>query len=208
MPRPREFDIDAVLERAMQVFWSKGYEATSLDDLCEATGLGRSSLYAAFGDKHNLLLQSLSRYADNGAERVAKVLMSKVPLRAALSEFLAAFIDAIVAGPGRRGCFIGNCAAELARNDRGAMQEVRKALARNEDYFRAALTAAEQRGELSPKADVNALAQFLTSSIQGLRLVGKANPDREVLENVAAVILRCLDPSPPDTPHARNRRRA
>lgn len=177
----------------MQVFWSKGYEATSLDDLCDATGLGRSSLYAAFGDKRNLLLQSLSRYADNGADRIAKVLMSKVPFHTALADLLAAFIDAIVAGPGRRGCFIGNCAAELPRHDRGAMQDVRKALARNEGYFRAALAAARHRGELSPKADVNALARFLTSSIQGLRLVGKANPDRELLEDIAAGILRCLD---------------
>lgn len=193
MPRPREFYIDAVLERAMQVFWSKGYEATSLDDLCDATGLGRSSLYAAFGDKRNLLRQSLARYANNGAERIEKTLTTIVPFRAALSELLTAFIDAIVAGPGRRGCFIGNCAAELARHDRGAMQDVRKALARNEGYFRAALAAAQSRGELSPKADVNALARFLTSSIQGLRLVGKANPDRELLEDIAAVMLRCLD---------------
>ena len=177
----------------MQVFWSKGYEATSLDDLCAATGLGRSSLYAAFGDKRNLLLQSLSRYANNGTERIAKVLTGKVPFRAALADLLAAFIDEIVAGPGRRGCFIGNCAAELARHDRGAMLDVRKALERNEGYFRAGLAAAQHRGELSPKADVNALARFLTSSTQGLRLVGKANPDRAVLEDIAAVILRCLD---------------
>jgi TetR/AcrR family transcriptional repressor of nem operon len=194
MARPREFDVDAALERAMQVFWAKGYEAASLDDLCDATGLSRSSLYAAFGDKRNLLLQTLSHYVDNGSERIAKTLADKVPFRAALACLLTEFIDAIVAGPGRRGCFIGNCAAEIARNDRTAMAHIRDALARNEGYFRDALVAALARGELPPKADPAALARFLTASIQGLRLVGKANPDRAALDDIAAVILRCLDP--------------
>ncbi|SRR5579862_1745569 len=193
MPRPREFDTDAVLERAMQLFWSKGYEATSLDDLCDATGLSRSSLYAAFGDKRHILFQSLSRYVDRGSEHIAKVLAREMPLRAALAHFLDGFIDAIVAGPGRSGCFIGNCAAELARNDREAMTRVRDALARNEGYFYDAIVAAQARGELAATADLRALARFLTSSIQGLRLVGKANPDRATLEDIAAMILRSLD---------------
>jgi TetR/AcrR family transcriptional repressor of nem operon len=193
MARPREFDVDTALERAMQVFWSKGYETASLDDLCEATRLSRSSLYAAFGDKRNLLLQSLSRYVDGGSERIAVALAHKTPFRAALADLLGAFIDAIVAGPGRRGCFIGNCAAEIGRHDREAMSHVREALQRNEGYFRAALVAAKARGELPPNADVTALARFLTASIQGLRLVGKANPDRAVLKDIAAVILQCLE---------------
>jgi TetR/AcrR family transcriptional repressor of nem operon len=193
MARPRKFDVDAALERAMQVFWTKGYEAASLDDLCDATRLSRSSLYAAFGDKRNLLLQSLSRYVDNGSERIAKTLVCKAPFRAALQDFLDQFIDAIIAGPGRRGCFIGNCAAEMPRHDRAAMAQIRDALARNEGYFRAAIEAAAARGELAPGTDTVALARFLTASIQGLRLVGKANPDRAALEDIAAVMLRCLD---------------
>ena len=193
MSRPREFDVDAALERSMQVFWAKGYDATSLDDLCDATGLSRSSLYAAFGDKRSLMLQSLSRYVDNGSEKIARKLARKTPFRAALADFLNDFIDAIVAGPGRRGCFIGNCAAEIPRHDREAMAQVRAALARNEGYFREALDAAKSRGELSRKADTKALARFIASSIQGLRLIGKANPDRAMLEDIAAVMLRCLD---------------
>jgi TetR/AcrR family transcriptional regulator, transcriptional repressor for nem operon len=192
MARPREFDVDTALEKAMQVFWSRGYEAVSLDEICDATGLSRSSLYAAFGGKRDLLLRSLSRYAEHGEERIAKTLRT-IPFREALRQFLDDFIDAIVAGPGRRGCFIGNCAAELARHDRGAMMQVRRALERNESYFRQALAAAAARGELPPKTDVTALARFLTASIQGLRLVGKANPDRAVLQDIAGGILRCLD---------------
>lgn len=191
MARPREFDPDAALERAMHVFWAKGYEATSLDDLCAATGLSRSSLYAAFGGKHDLLLRSLDRYSDRGAARFAAMLAVR-PIRTALRKILDEFISQIVAGPGRRGCFIGNCVAELARDDREALARVRASLARNETLFREALTGAKQRGEIAPQADPAALARFLTSGFQGLRLVGKATPDRDVLEDIAAVMLRCV----------------
>ena len=192
MARPREFDPDQALERAMQVFWAKGYEATSLDDLCAATGLSRSSLYAAFGDKHDLLVQSLDLYSDRAAARFA-ALLAVPPIQAALRRILDDFIGQIVAGPGQRGCFIGNCAAELARGDRDAMTRVRRSLARNEGIFRDALATAQKRGELPRSADPAALARFLTSGFQGLRLVGKANPDRAALEDIAAVMLRCVD---------------
>jgi TetR/AcrR family transcriptional repressor of nem operon len=192
MARPREFDADNVIERAMQVFWAKGYEATSLDDLCEATGLSRSSLYGTFGDKRDLLLRSLDRYSERGTARIAATL-EKAPLREGLADLLHEFIDQIVAGPGRRGCFIGNCAAELARHDREAMARVRACLARSETIFRAALDRAKARGEISSTADVEALARFLTSSFQGLRLVGKVRADRAALKDIAMVLLRCLD---------------
>lgn len=193
MARPREFDADSALESAMQVFWAKGYEATSLDDLCDATGLSRSSLYGAFGDKRDLLLRSLDRYSERGGARIAAMLERPLPIRENLAALLREFIDQIVAGPGRRGCFIGNCAAELARHDREAMARVRASLARNEATFRDALIRAKAGGEIPSTADVEALARFLTSSFQGLRLVGKVSPDRAALEDIAAVMLCCLD---------------
>ena len=193
MPRPREFDSSVALERAMQVFWSRGYEAASLDELCDAMALSRSSLYAAFGDKRALLLRALEHYSGRGSERIAKNLDSGKPIRQALADLLDEFIAAIVAGPGRRGCFIGNCAAELARDDHEAMAILRAAIERNESYFRGALEQAQQRGEIRSETDVAALARFLTASIQGLRLVGKAKPDRAALHDVAATMLRCLD---------------
>jgi len=193
MARPREFDVDAALERAMQVFWAKGYESTSLDDLCAATGLGRSSLYAAFGDKHGLYLRALDRYEEGSAVRINDALTRPVPVREAIAGFVHHLIDEIVAGPGRRGCFIGNCAAELARDDREAAARVRRSLERIETAFRDALRRAKARGEIAPSADVGALARFFTAGIQGLRLVGKANPDRAALDDIAGVMLRALD---------------
>jgi len=193
MARPREFDIDAALEAAMQTFWAKGYGATSVDDLCQTTGLGRSSLYAAFGDKREVYLRALDRYEQRAAARLADALSARLPIRKSISAFLHRIIDEIVAGPGRRGCFIGNCAAELPRGDREAASHVRRSLARVEKEFCEAFAHARTRGEIAGGSDVTALARFFTAGIQGLRLVGKANPDRKALEDVAKTMLLSLD---------------
>jgi TetR/AcrR family transcriptional repressor of nem operon len=192
MARPREFDEDAALDRALQVFWAKGYEPASLDDLCAATGLARSSLYAAFGDKRALFMRALARYEDGAVARLEAALARPLPFGAALAAFLSRLIDDIVAGPGRRGCFIGNSAAELPGSDRAAGARVRRSLARVEATLRTALVRAQRRGEFAAGADPAALARFLTAGIQGLRLVGKANPDRAALDDIAAVMLRCV----------------
>jgi TetR/AcrR family transcriptional repressor of nem operon len=192
MARPREFDFDAALERAMEVFWSKGYEATSLDDLCAATGLSRSSLYATFGNKRDLLLQTVDRYVDRRTPNIEAILARSPNVHDGIAALLGEFIDQIVSGSGRRGCFLGNCAAELPRSDRTALARVREGLARTEATFCTALVRAEARGDLPPGANVQALARFLTASLQGLRLVGKVNPDRAVLRDIAATMLRCL----------------
>jgi len=204
MPRPREFNADAALNRALDVFWSKGYEATSVDDLCAITGLSRSSLYSTFGRKRDLLLRSVDRYVERRTPDIAAILAQPMPVREAFATLARQFIEQIVSGPGRRGCFLGNCAAELPRGDRAALARVRQGLAQTEATFRAALMRAVACGELSSDVDIRALARFLTAGFQGLRLIGKVNPGRAVLEDVARTMLQCLDPS---AQTKRNRRR-
>jgi TetR/AcrR family transcriptional repressor of nem operon len=185
MARPREFDSDKVLDAATRTFWSFGFERTSLDALCTATGLHRSSLYAAFGDKRTLYLQSLARNEAGSLERIRKAFEGRAA-REGLRAFLSGLIDAIFEGSGRRGCFIGNCAAEMAALDRGAAARVKLSLERIEQALRAEF----ERGGL---ADARAHARFVTAGVQGLRLYGKVNPDRRALEDIAATLLQCLD---------------
>lgn len=184
--------MERVLEQATLVFWTRGFKHTSLEDLCGVTGLNRSSVYAAFGSKRDLYLRVLSRYEDRSAARIEEALAGR-PIRAGLTDFLDGLIDAIVEGPGRRGCFIGNCAAELARLDRTAAARVRRSLARIEGCFHAALDRAKRRGELPPRADPRALARFITIGVQGLRVYGKAHADRATLQGVATTLVKCLD---------------
>jgi TetR/AcrR family transcriptional repressor of nem operon len=193
MGRPREFDIEKALERAMRTFWAKGYESTSVDDLCAAMGLGRSSLYAAFGDKQAIYARALERYQKTAVMRIGTVLSSASSVKEGITAFVMRVVEDIAAGPGRRGCFIGNCAAELTRDDRSSARRVRESLAGIENVFREALLRGQANGELDRSANVDALARFLTAGIQGLRLVGKANPDRKSLQDVATVMLRCLE---------------
>lgn len=206
MARPREFDVDVALDRAMEAFWSQGYEATSLDELCAVTGLSRSSLYATFRSKREILLKAIDRYVDLRTPRLAEALNKPLPVRAAFAGLLADFIDQIVTGTGRKGCFLGNCAAELPRHDRTAHERVRQGLAQNEATFRAALIRGRERGELRRDADVDALARFFVAGFQGLRLIGKSNPNRTVLEDVAATMLRCLDADETSQPQKKRRR--
>jgi len=193
MARPREFDTDTVIEKAMQAFWAKGYAAASLDDLCEATGLNRSSLYAAFGDKRALLFEALDRYGDQAVTRFSAALAGERPIRKVLAAMLDDMVGQIAAGPGRRGCFLGNCAAEVARQDRGASQRVRRNLTRVEAVFLDVFTRAQARGEFGSSVDVRALSRFFVASIQGLRVIGKTAPDRRVLDDIVKTMLRCLD---------------
>jgi TetR/AcrR family transcriptional regulator, transcriptional repressor for nem operon len=192
MSRPREFDVEAALDRAMDTFWQHGYEATSLDDLCKATGLSRSSLYATFGSKRKLLQQTIDRYVERRDPKFIAIIAETRPVQEAFAALATHFIDQIVAGPGRRGCFLGNCAAELSRGDRATLDRVRRGLKLTEEIFRAALDAARRRGELEGSADIDATARFLVAGFQGLRLIGKVNPDRVALEDIASAMLRCL----------------
>jgi TetR/AcrR family transcriptional repressor of nem operon len=155
--------------------------------------VARSSFYAAFGDKHSLYVRALDRYEAAAVARIRSTIASSASVKAGITQFVGRIIEGIVAGPGQRGCFIGNCAAELVRGDRGGAIRVRHSLERIEATFRDALERARTTGELPPSADVAALARFIMAGIQGLRLVGKTHPDRVVLEDIARVMLRCLD---------------
>jgi TetR/AcrR family transcriptional repressor of nem operon len=192
MARPREFEAGVAVAAMMRAFWENGYEATSIDDLCEASGLSRSSLYSTFGDKHDVLLRSLTHYMESRIGHIQDVLLAETPIRDGLTALAEEIINSVVAGPGRRGCFIGNCAAEVSRGDDEAMALVRDGMMKMERIFRGALTRARARGEVSPSMDLDALARFLMASFQGLRLVGKANPDRKCLQDIVVVMLRCI----------------
>jgi TetR/AcrR family transcriptional regulator, transcriptional repressor for nem operon len=191
--RPREFDPDTALDRAMQIFWSKGYYATSLNDLCEAMQLNRSSLYAEFGDKRALFVKAIDRYSERLVTSGATAFSRPVPIRKAVAGFFADMIEQIAAGPDRMGCFIGNTAAEVATHDRVVAARVRRSLDRLEAMFHDAFAKAMARGEIPQHSDIRALARFFVAGAQGLHLVGKTTKDRAVLEDIVEMILRALE---------------
>jgi len=192
MARPREFNETQVIDLAMRRFWSHGYEATSIGDLCAATGLNRSSLYRAFGSKRELLDLALDAYESQAAERLAALLDRHRPIQEGLRRFLLGAFDDGGDAHGRWGCLVGNCTNELAARDPAAQARLRRSLAAIENVLAAALARAQAAGEISAATDNRALARFLTAQAQGVRLVAKTQPKREVLDDIVATALSLL----------------
>ncbi|MQY02028.1 TetR/AcrR family transcriptional regulator [Actinomadura macrotermitis] len=192
MARTREFDTDAVVDAAMEVFWSRGYEATSVQDLVEATGIGRGSLYAAFGSKDGLYEAALTRYSARSTAKMSARLERDEPVREVLRHLLLSLIDDIVTDPGRRGCMVTNSAVERLPHDAVAGRIVGDAFDRIAESVVDVLRKARSHGELPPDTDVTALGDFIVTTIQGLRVQGKTGADRRRLAAIAETALRAL----------------
>lgn len=176
MGRPRTFDEEAILDRAMLLFWRKGYEATSMNDLVEELELGRGSIYAAFGDKHRLFIQALGRYLGRQADLLASALDDEQPALPQLRRLFETLLHAESACSGA-GCFSVNSIAELLPGDLGVAELARTSLRSAEDAFTAQLERARAAGELTPAVSPREAARLLVALIQGLQILRKADPD-------------------------------
>ncbi|GGP96693.1 TetR/AcrR family transcriptional regulator [Streptosporangium pseudovulgare] len=180
MGRPKQFDPDAAVERAMDVFWRKGYAGTTPQDLVDALGIGKGSLYNTFGSKHALFELALRRYRDSQATALVEMLEEPGPVRARLRRTLGFLAEMDLADPDRRGCMAVNAAAELAGTDEAATELVRRMFARTEDAFRALIEEGQRSGEIAPGRDPAALGSLLLNTVVGLRLMARVaeGPDR------------------------------
>jgi len=192
MARPREFDSDQALEKAMQVFWSKGYEATSLSDLLSAMGLSKSSFYATFGSKHELFLATLDRYGETHAASLIAILEGAQSPRQAIATILEGAVRASNAEE-RRGCFVNNCAVEVAPHDQLVARRVAKGHGRMEEAFYRAVEAGQDAGEITTRQSARALARFLNNSLTGLTVMGEGGADQATLRDALRVTLSALD---------------
>jgi len=192
MARPREFDTDDVLEKAMQAFWSGGYEATSLAELTRAMGISKSSFYETFGSKRELFLATIERYGETAAERTVGVLETSAWAKGAITAVFVFAIENATAEGERRGCFINNCAVESAAHDGAVASRVVDCMARLEAAFENAVGRGQEAGDIARAHAPRTLARFLASSLQGLISTAKANPDREKLNDIARVVLATL----------------
>lgn len=191
MARPRAFDTDLAVERAMDLFWRQGYNATPLPQLTSRLGIGSGSLYAAFGSKEALYAQALKRYCDSLVAALTKETESASDVRAVLRELLLGMATADVADP-ERGCLLVNAATERAAHD-GTVQQVRSAMAAVESVLTGTLERARSRGELGAGQSPVELSRFLTTFIQGLHVMGKARADRDFLAAAVSGALKVLD---------------
>lgn len=187
--RPRSFDTEAAVERAMGVFWSRGYHATALPDLLRATRLSRGSLYAAFGDKHSLFLLALDRYiADALARLDAELAAPREPV-AGLRACLAGYVDRTSGANGRRGCLLVATAMELAGRDAEVDRRIARFFKAMETRLADALARARAAGRLAAGVEPATAARILVCFVEGLRVTGKTGPAPRASKAAADALL-------------------
>ena len=192
MARHKEFDRDEALQKAMEVFWARGYEAASMQNLVEHMGINRQSLYDTFGDKHSLYLQALDRYQEIESRKLFELLSRPGPVKKAIRQLFTDVIEGSLCDNQHRGCLMNNAMSELAGRCAATAEKTRGNMAAIEDAFYNALLRGRKQGELNVR-DLRAVARFLYNSFQGLVLMSKATRDRKTLEDVVKVTLSVLD---------------
>ncbi|MFE0764775.1 TetR/AcrR family transcriptional regulator [Streptomyces smyrnaeus] len=196
MARPRLFDEERALDAAMRAFWEKGYEATSTQDLCEATGLGRSSIYNTFSSKHDLFQRALARYVDAMTAQQLEILEDVE--RSALERIEALFERIIEQEFEQRwagrsiGCLSVNTTVELAARDPEVDRVLTRDLRVRLDALRAAIEAGQRAGEITADREPEALARFVNAVIGGMRVSAQGGADRPALKGIAATAVSAL----------------
>ncbi|TVL92930.1 TetR/AcrR family transcriptional regulator [Streptomyces sp. SAJ15] len=192
MGRPKQFDPDVAVDRAMGVFWRKGYAATTPQDLVDEIGIGKGSLYHAFGSKRGLFELALRRYRDNHELVMAELLHGREPVRVRLRAALERLVQRALAPSDQRGCLAVNTATELAGRDAEAAAVVRQIFIRTEDVFRAVIEEGQRRGEIAPDRDASALAGLLLHTVVGLQVVARTGDASHGLHGTVDALMEAL----------------
>ena len=193
MARPREFDEATVLEAAMQCFWARGYESTSVRDLAQQMGITGASLYNAFGDKRSLYRRTLDRYLEQSVhDRVVR--LSTLAPYAAIQAFLEEIIERSVTDTQSRGCMLVNSALEMAPHDSDMRAVVDEELGFIEAFFHRCVSAGQQDGTVTARRPADELAKLLLSVLLGIRVLARTRPARNTLEAIANGALGVLRP--------------
>jgi TetR/AcrR family transcriptional regulator, transcriptional repressor for nem operon len=192
MGRPKQFDPDTAVEQAMNVFWRKGYADTTPQDLVDALGIGKGSLYNTFGSKHRLFEAALERYRDSQVATLVTMLEEPGPVQARLRKALTYLTKTDLADPDHRGCLAVNTAAELGRSDEDALRLVRRMFDRTEAAFRALVEEGKRAGEIAAERDAETISSVLLNTVIGLRVLARVADGPERLSRVIDGVLESL----------------
>jgi AcrR family transcriptional regulator len=192
--RPRAYEPEIALGKALDLFRKDGFAATSLDDLSAATGMNRPSLYGAFGDKRELYIKSYARYRADARAAMIEIFRGEVPVRERLTRIYAAALDIYLSGEsGPRGCFTVMTAASEAVADPEIRAMVLEGFSELDKAFASCFRRAKEKGELPPSADPVVLAQLASATIHTIAIRSRAGVPRKELETIVkgAIAVMC-----------------
>lgn len=193
MARPKEFDRTEVLDRATRLFWERGFGGTSISDLEAAMGIGRTSIYAAFGAKEDLFMAAIDHYDATYSIKLRNALTSGLPPRQAIDLYFEELLKAFSDPDLPLGCLVTNVAVEGDRGTTRMGRRIAASITRAEDTFYRLLRTAQVDGAIDPRADVRSISRFLVMNTHGLSALAKAVADISALRDVVGVILKSVD---------------
>jgi len=190
--RPLEFDPQLALQRAMEMFWCRGYEATSLQELLTTMAISKSSFYQAFGSKHELFERCLKAFRERQVDRMTTALKHAPSGKTFLRNMLLAAAREAEATEHPKGCLIMNTATEFSGRDAVVADLVGEGARQFAGVFRSAIERAQTDGEIAPDKDAEILARYVVSTMSGLKTMAKAGMPAAAIEDVAEVALSAL----------------
>lgn len=192
MARPKKFDEAAGLQKALAVFWKKGYAGTSISDLTKNMDINAPSLYGTYGDKHQLFVTALQAYMHSQHEWMRQAVAENRPVKDIIKFLLRSLVDETLADPERRGCFMVNTVTEMANQD----AQVFKLAAENEGEVHGILAGlirkGQASGEISADKDADILANFLFINFMGIRVIAATNSDKKQLHSALDIIISSI----------------
>lgn len=193
MGRPKEFDREEVLQKALYTFWEKGYDATTLPDLLESMGINRSSFYNSFGDKQTLFREVISLYYQQTAIKRLTILQKAKSAKQGLWDYFNHNIDVAVAEYNPGGCLLTNTATTLKTIDEQISKEIVQGVDRMEQALFNLLEKGQFAGEIAPDKDIKAIARLVIAVSYGLNIAARVHSDREMLLDMVKAAMSTLD---------------
>lgn len=193
MPKTKQFNEADVLQKARSVFWKKGYNGTSMDELVKATGLSRSSIYDTFGDKHGLYVKALKDYKKLQHEQLVAAIPANLSPRKKIEWVFKNNLAQALEDRQRKGCFMLNTATEMGNVDGCINRIVCDNMCAMEELFYGLIKEGQVNNEITNRFSTKALARHLLSSFNGLTITGQTRPDKSTLEDILKVSLSVLN---------------
>ncbi len=192
MARTKEFDEEAVLNKAMNLFWHKGYNGTSAQDLVEGLGISRSSLYDTFGDKRNLFIKALNQYKKQMSGGLIEMIDQSTDMEQTIKKIFQLATTESLQDKLSKGCFMVNSSVELAPHDKEIAGMIGSNTVEVEDALYRAIKKGQANGQFNTQFSARTLARFLFNNISGIRVAAKSGADKKVYDDIVKVILSVL----------------